>query len=383
VQLDDFFTGDCDCLDYAALYDAFGWVRDMAATPQDPRYHGEGDVWTHTRMVCAALTADAEWTTLDATARRVMLTTGLLHDAGKPDVTYTDGSGRIRSPDHSRRGEVLARRLLWELEEPYDFREVVATLVRQHMQPRYLPEQKDPRRRVFGISQNIRCDLLALLARADTRGRIADDNTRSLDQIAAFVAFCARYDCLDAPRAFHSDHARFLYFRRALDDPDADVPPPAGPKLTIMSGLPGSGKDTWLARHAGVTPVISLDDIRIEIGVDATQRQKPVVSLARERAARLLAAGNDLIWNATTLGRHHRDIIIDLAAPSDPLVRIVYVEAPPSLLFPRNSARSGTAVVPDPVIWRMTNLWQPPDITEAHELTRVLHGERERTRRAS
>ena len=27
-------------------------IAEMAACPQDPEHHAEGDVWTHTRMVC-------------------------------------------------------------------------------------------------------------------------------------------------------------------------------------------------------------------------------------------------------------------------------------------------------------------------------------------
>ena len=49
----------------------------------------------------------------------------LLHDAGKPQVTFTDADGRIRSPEHALRGETIARRVLWQLEEPFAFREHV------------------------------------------------------------------------------------------------------------------------------------------------------------------------------------------------------------------------------------------------------------------
>jgi hypothetical protein len=31
------------------------WARAMAACGQDAHWHAEGDVWTHTRMVCAEL----------------------------------------------------------------------------------------------------------------------------------------------------------------------------------------------------------------------------------------------------------------------------------------------------------------------------------------
>ena len=44
--------------------------------------------------------------------------------------------------------------------------------------------------------------------------------------------------------------------------------------VTIMSGLPGSGKDTWLARNRPDLPVVSLDDIRGELGVEPTDNQR-------------------------------------------------------------------------------------------------------------
>ncbi len=31
------------------------WCRAMAECPQDEGWHSEGDVWTHTKMVCAQL----------------------------------------------------------------------------------------------------------------------------------------------------------------------------------------------------------------------------------------------------------------------------------------------------------------------------------------
>jgi predicted kinase len=372
-MVDDFFTGDFDGLDYDALHSGLAWVRAMAGTPQDARYHAEGDVWTHTRMVCDALVRDAEWPALDAGERRVMLTAALLHDAGKPEVTFTDANGRIRSPEHALRGETLARRVLWEAEEPFAFREEVAALVRHHMQPRYLMEQRDPRRRTYAISHVVRCDRLAMLARADTRGRIAPDHETALRAIGRFVRFCRDHHCLTRPRSFSSDQTRFLYFRGVLDDPDALSLPPDGAAMIVMSGLPGSGKDTWIGRHAPELPVVSLDEIRLELGVAPADVQQPVVQLARERATRLLQQRESFVWNATTLSRQHRRSLLDMAAPFDPHVHAVYLEAPPSLLLPRNRARSGSAAVPDDVIRRMSRIWQPPDCTEVHALTRVLH----------
>jgi predicted kinase len=383
VELNRFFDNDFRRLDYEALYESFDWVRAMAATPQDPRYHAEGDVWRHTRLVCDALTDEAGWTRLAPAERRLMLTAALLHDMAKPEVTFTDPNGRIRSPQHAVRGAALARRLLWQLGEPFAFREEVAALVRHHMQPRYLPEHRDPRRRMFAISHVTRCDRLAMLARADARGRVWGGIAVSVESIDRFTELCAEHGCLTTPRRFPSDHARFLYFQGRTDDPDADVPPPAGPVMTVMSGLPGSGKDTWVAQHCAGRPVVSLDDIRIELDVHPSDRQEAVVRLAHERVTQLLEDGQDVVWNATTLGRRHRQALLALAAPYDPYVRMVHVDAPPSLLFARNRERARHAVVPEDVIWRMTIIWHPPDRTEAHDLVQVQHAAAAAARRVS
>jgi predicted kinase len=383
LRLDAHITKDAAGLDYDGLYDEFDWVRAMAGTPQDPRYHAEGDVWTHTRMVCDALVRDDAWPHLDGDTRRLMLAAALLHDAGKAEVTFTDDDGRIRSPGHSVRGEVLARRVLWEMNAPFGFRERVAALVRHHMQPRYLPDNRDPRRRTYAISQLVRCDLLALLARADARGRVSPDAGRALAQVDRFARLCAAHDCLTQPRTFTSDHARFLYFQRRIDDPDALVAPPRGPLITVMSGLPGSGKDTWVAQHRAGRAVISLDAIRREIGVSPVDRQEPVVRLAHERARRMLEDGEDFIWNATTLSRRHRRTLLELAAPFDARIGMVHIDASPALLLTRNRGRAPHAVVPDDVIWRMTQIWQPPDLTEAHAVQHIIHDDVTAARRAS
>ena len=36
-----------------AWTEAQSWAHEMAACQQDDQWHAEGDVWTHTRMVCA------------------------------------------------------------------------------------------------------------------------------------------------------------------------------------------------------------------------------------------------------------------------------------------------------------------------------------------
>ena len=41
------------------------WAREMAGCQQDAQWHAEGDVWTHTKMVCAEIERLTEWPSLD------------------------------------------------------------------------------------------------------------------------------------------------------------------------------------------------------------------------------------------------------------------------------------------------------------------------------
>jgi len=50
-----------------------------------------------------------------------------------------------------------------------------------------------------------------------------------------------------------------------------------------MSGLPGSGKDTWLERNHPKLPVVSPDSIRADLDVDATDNPGKVIQAAREQ----------------------------------------------------------------------------------------------------
>ena len=54
----------------------------MAECPQDEGWHSEGDVWTHTKMVCAQLPLFEDWASLTPHEQTVLLFTALFHDSG-------------------------------------------------------------------------------------------------------------------------------------------------------------------------------------------------------------------------------------------------------------------------------------------------------------
>jgi predicted kinase len=133
-----------------------------------------------------------------------------------------------------------------------------------------------------------------------------------------------------------------------------------------MSGLPASGKDTWIARHLADLPQISLDAIRQEVEARPTRNQGLVVQVAREQAREFLRAGRNFVWNATNLSREIRTQVIELLAAYDAHVRIVYVETSHAALFVENRTRD--LVVPQSAIERMLGRWEVPDRSEGHDV---------------
>src|SRR5262245_58018823 len=235
-------------VDWGALDAEYEWIRNLRGCDQGMIHHAEGDVWTHTRMVCEALVSLPAWRALEEEQRRVLFAAALLHDVAKPACRREpeEPGGHVRFPHHARRGAIMARGILWRLGVPFALREQVCALVRHHLKPFFLIEDSDARRLALAVSQTTRCDRLALLAEADARGRICQDLPRLLDNIALFTEFCREQGCLDRPYSFPSDHARFLYFQPGDRSPDFVPHEVAGSEAVLMSGLPGAGKDHWV-----------------------------------------------------------------------------------------------------------------------------------------
>ncbi|GAA0969953.1 AAA family ATPase [Actinocorallia libanotica] len=353
-------------LDWTAVRERFPWVRDLAGVAQDPVHHAEGDVETHTRLACEALAALPRWRERREDERTRLFAATLLHDVAKPRCTREE-DGRITAHGHSRHGDLMARRILWELGAPIAWREYVAALVRHHQVPFWGLERADLQPTAFRVSLLAANADLVLLAEADLRGRECADLAEMLENVALYEEYCAEEECLDGPRAFPSDHARFQYFRTPGRDPSYAAYDDTRLTATVLSGLPAAGKDTWIATHRPGLPVVSLDALRAELGVSPAGDQRPVVTAAFARAKEHLRAGRPFVWNATNTSRQIRERCIALAADYRARIELVSLEAAPHVLHARNRARPSP--VPDAVIARLAARWETPDPTEAHTVT--------------
>jgi tRNA nucleotidyltransferase (CCA-adding enzyme) len=149
----------------------------LVGTPQDPAWHPEGDVWTHTLMAVDQAVPLLEG--LDTPRRLAVMLGTLCHDLGKPATTEMR-DGRLRSHGHEEAGLAPAGALLdrWNVHRlhGYDVRGQVLGLVGNHLKPGQL---YDDRERVSdGAIRRLarKCEpaLLYRVARADCLGRTGD-----------------------------------------------------------------------------------------------------------------------------------------------------------------------------------------------------------------
>lgn len=123
------FLHDCGWLGH------FPEIAALVDVPQEPEWHPEGDVFTHTALCCDALPAMPGWLQLDESRRRTTAFAVLAHDFGKPECTQKTikrGRARWTSPGHDAAGGPLAERFLARIGAPSSLAARVRPLVECH-----------------------------------------------------------------------------------------------------------------------------------------------------------------------------------------------------------------------------------------------------------
>ena len=147
----------------------FPELEALVGCEQDPEWHPEGDVWTHTLHCMNAFARERignEWEDL------VVGFAVLCHDLGKPATTYRSDDGRIRSPLHEPRGEEPTRSFLSRLTNQKDLHEEVVPLVRRHLTPRIFYQDQAGDGAIRRLARKVkRIDRLVRVASADIAGR--------------------------------------------------------------------------------------------------------------------------------------------------------------------------------------------------------------------
>ena len=346
----------------------------MKTTQQNPVFHGEGDVYTHTQMVCRELIGAKAFHELPDRQKTELFLAAILHDIGKVKTTRLE-DGIWVSPHHSLAGSQIVREFLWlscgvcGTQEMIRFRETVCALIRYHMLPVYLMEQEEPERTareaaaVGELAADFSWHLLCILAEADVRGRIAADVTDGLAQVELSRLMAEEAKCLHVPYSFADSFTKRAYLAGRNVQPDQTLYDDTWGETIMLSGLPGTGKDTWIGQHHPDMPMVSLDGIRAELGIKPTDNQGEVIQAAQERAREYLRMNQPFVWNATDLTKDTRQKLIRLFERYGARVRIVYLETDEETREARNAGRKDA--VPEDVVAKMLGKTVLPTPDEA------------------
>ena len=197
LQADRPSIGFALALDLGVVDQVLPELRPLVGCEQEPEWHPEGDVWTHTLMVidqARALNRD-----LDRPRLMALMLGAVCHDLGKPATTAVI-DGRIRSLDHEQAGVEPTLRLLDRLNvhtfDGYDVRGQVVGLVAHHLKPGMFHKSGNVGDGAFRrLAQKVDLELLARVARADCLGRTGGFDCSAMDWF------------LDRARALGVEHA--------------------------------------------------------------------------------------------------------------------------------------------------------------------------------
>ena len=156
-----------------------GWIKHfpeidkLRGIPQNPKFHPEGDVFEHTKLVTQSMARNPDWQKLDDKARSKLMFTALSHDFGKVTHTQVTPAG-ITSRGHAEAGVAPMRTFLGRIMADGEAAKLagqMAPLVKNHMFHAGWP-QNITDRSVRRLSAQVGgMDEFMILQKADLGGR--------------------------------------------------------------------------------------------------------------------------------------------------------------------------------------------------------------------
>jgi putative nucleotidyltransferase with HDIG domain len=335
---------------------------------QNPKWHSEGNAWNHTKLVCQAALdycANYEYDKTYEYDNKILLTAALFHDIGKGTTTIFK-KDNWHAYGHELASEKIARRLLWE--EDINFREIICSLVRWHMEPLRIAESSKYMQKIFNLKLNVDFELLLKLKRFDVLG------SKPLNEVQTEYDLYLLNKMNDILYRIGKTHlgkpgmlnCKFLP-KELFNKPEI--------RVYMMMGISGSGKSTKVEEiiddeEIGTTVVVSRDIARVALGycsgsekyLGTSDEEAMVTAYCNELIRDSAELGKNIIIDDMNLKRKYRDAVKELLKYYNVKYIYVYVEADS---IDKNIERRKGQVSPD-IIKNMINSIEWPTVDEYH-----------------
>lgn len=195
-----YISNALNVLDATAWIEHFPQLAALRGVPQDPTWHPEGDVFTHSGLAADKAAELADAAGLSKEDREVIVLAALMHDFGK--VTHTrhvptgDGPDRITSAGHAAAGVTPVRAFLESIGAPQHLAGRIAPLVREHMAATGAAPTKPAVRRLARRLAPATIAEWAMIVEADKGGRGAGSRDGGT---AAWVAVAENLGAVSSP----------------------------------------------------------------------------------------------------------------------------------------------------------------------------------------
>lgn len=381
----------------ALLGHSLDWLLRLKSTPQDPEWHAEGDVHTHTNWVLQELYIlfEQEAKHVQGWQRQALILGVILHDIAKPERTremMIAGKRRIVAPQHEEVGRAyLAFKLMqWDL--PFQVIWTVLQLVGEHQMPKRLMVKDRPASAYWQLARQVDLQLLYFLEVADMRGRSCSDPQQQLLYLEEFKLFAQEYevwnsdntqaiktalapqlatlslsiqDYVYAQAVYQLEQGQIFMAEEAIATSYSHRQQHA--HLVILCGPSGSGKSTFVAQNYADYVLVSLDDLREKLnGRRGNQKNRgQIIQQAKAELKVALAQKQGVVWDATNLRRDFRQMISQLGRDYHALVTLVVFLLPEEVLLKQNKVRQHS--VANSVIQKQLSRYQFPLPNEAHQ----------------
>lgn len=289
----------------------------LKSTEQNPKWHSEGNVWNHVRLVCQEATKLCVG--YDDLSKEIFLAAALFHDIGK-GITTTFTKEKWHSYEHEIYGEKLTRTLLHD--ETFFVRECVCSLVRWHMEPLNITHsywQLKPTKLINSFSHVIKIinlsyntnslKMLFDLKKCDILGSIPEDSNQThydLKCIETLENVAKTLNCYNKPSL-------------ALN---YDFPVKENNKIDVhvMIGISGAGKSTTVEGILNLNKnkdiiVVSRDKARYELGfcakgekyIGTPEEEEQVTNYCKSLIEESAKLGKDIIIDDMNIKKKYRD----------------------------------------------------------------------------